>query len=184
MTTLVSGPTDISTLLARIALKDRQAFNALYGLISPKLFGVILRLTRNRAEAEDVLQETFVKIWQHAGQYRDTQHSPMAWLVAIARNHAIDKLRRKPKESVELDDSLGLADEGPTPEAAVAASSQRKQIDDCLKTIDTADAIRGAYLDGFTYEELAKRFDVPLNTMKTWLRRGLMKLKDCLGHGA
>jgi RNA polymerase sigma-70 factor, ECF subfamily len=88
------------------------------------------------------------------------------------------------KESVELDDSLGLADEGPTPEAAVAASSQRKQIDDCLKTIDTADAIRGAYLDGFTYEELAKRFDVPLNTMKTWLRRGLMKLKDCLGHGA
>ena len=84
---------------------------------------------------------------------------------------------------MELDDSLGLADSGPTPEAAAASNSQRKQIDDCLKTIDTADAIRGAYLDGFTYEELSARFNVPLNTMKTWLRRGLLKLKECLDHG-
>ncbi len=176
----VADPTDISLLLSRVALHDRAAFSALYGRTSAKLFAVTLRLTRNRAEAEDALQETFVKIWQHAGQYRDTQHSPMAWLVAIARNHAIDRLRRAPKGSVELDDTLNLADTGPTPEAIVAASSQRKQIDDCLKTIDTADAIRGAYLDGYSYDELATRFDVPLNTMKTWLRRGLIKLKDCL----
>jgi RNA polymerase sigma-70 factor, ECF subfamily len=173
-------PIDISSLLARVALRDRAAFSSLYSQTSGKLFAVTLRLTRNRAEAEDALQETFVKIWQHAGQYRDTQHSPMAWLTAIARNHAIDRLRRAPKGSVELDETLGLADSSPTPEAAAAANSQRKQIDDCLKTIDTADAIRGAYLDGFSYEELAARFDVPLNTMKTWLRRGLLKLRDCL----
>lgn len=184
MNPLVASPTDIPALLGRIALKDRGAFHALYGQTSSRLFAVILRLTRNRAEAEDALQETYVKIWQHAGQYRDTQHSPMAWLTAIARNHAIDRLRRAPKGSVELDDTLGLMDAAPNPEAAAAATSQRKQIDDCLKTIDTAEAIRGAYLDGFTYEELAKRFDVPLNTMKTWLRRGLLKLKDCLNHGA
>jgi RNA polymerase sigma-70 factor, ECF subfamily len=176
----MAGSTDISELLARVALKDRAAFGTLYGQTSSKLFGIALRLTRNRAEAEDVLQETFVKIWQHAGQYRDTQHSPMAWLVAIARNHAIDRLRRSPKASVELDDTLGLSDAGPTPEVAAEQSSQRRQIDDCLKTIDTAEAIRGAYLEGFSYEELAQKFDVPLNTMKTWLRRGLLKLRDCL----
>jgi RNA polymerase sigma-70 factor, ECF subfamily len=180
MTFAMADAAHISSLLARVALKDRAAFSQLYAQTSAKLFGVILRLTRNRAEAEDALQETFVKVWQHAGQYRDTQHSPMAWLVAIARNHAIDRLRRAPKAAVELDETLGLADSAPTPEAAAQANSQRKQIDDCLKTIDTAAAIRGAYLDGFSYEELATRFEVPLNTMKTWLRRGLIKLKECL----
>jgi RNA polymerase sigma-70 factor, ECF subfamily len=175
---------ELVQLLARVALRDRVAFAALYNLTSAKLFGVILRLTGNRAEAEDALQETFVKIWDHAASYRDTQHSPMAWLVAVARNHAIDRLRRAPKKQVELDDELGLADVGPTPEAATIAASTRRQIDNCLETIDTAAAIRGAYLDGYSYEELAKQFEVPLNTMKTWLRRGLLKLRDCIENGA
>jgi RNA polymerase sigma-70 factor, ECF subfamily len=180
----VANDTDVGSLLVRVALRDRAAFNRLYTATSAKLFAVTLRLLRNRAEAEDVLQETYVKIWQNAGQYRDNQHSGMAWLTAIARNHAIDRLRRRARPSVTLDEAEELADAGPSPEASAVARSERNRIEECLKGIDTAAAIRGAYLDGFTYDELARRFDVPLNTMKTWLRRGLLKLKECLTHGA
>jgi RNA polymerase sigma-70 factor (ECF subfamily) len=139
---------------------------------------------RNRAEAEDILQETYVKVWQNAGQYRSTAHGAMAWLATVARNSAIDRLRRNPRPAADLDAALDFASQDPTPEAAAISASRRRQLDDCLKTTDAAEAIRGAYLEGHSYEDLARHFGVPLNTMKTRLRRGLMKLKDCLGHDA
>ncbi|WP_342069764.1 sigma-70 family RNA polymerase sigma factor [Yoonia algicola] len=173
---------EVENLIARVGLGDRVAFSALYDATSAKLFGVCLRILNDRAEAEDALQEVFVKIWQKADTYAANGYSPMTWLITLARNLAIDRLRMRKAGSVDIDEVYDLADSGPTPEAAALASSERKQIDGCLDELkpDRADAVRGAYLDGYSYNELAARYDVPLNTMRTWLRRSLINLKDCL----
>ena len=173
---------EVENLIARVGLGDRVAFSALYDATSAKLFGVCLRILNDRAEAEDALQEVFVKIWQKADTYAANGYSPMTWLITLARNLAIDRMRMRKAGSVDIDEVYDLADSGPTPEAAALASSERKQIDGCLDELkpDRADAVRGAYLDGYSYNELAARYDVPLNTMRTWLRRSLINLRDCL----
>ncbi len=176
----MNGVQDIAQLVSRVALRDRAAFRQLYAQTSAKLFGVTLRILKDRAESEDALQEVFVKIWQRSPTFRDTEYSPVSWLVAIARNHAIDILRARRGISVELDEAMELVDLGPDPERATVQASEKRRLDKCLETLDTADAIRGAYMDGYSYEELATRFGVPLNTMRTWLRRGLLKLRACL----
>src|SRR6185437_8616283 len=173
---------DIADLIARTALRDRAAFRDLYGRTSAKLYGVTLRILKDRAEAEEALQEVYVKIWQRADRYVPGGFSPISWLVAVARNHALDVLRARKPRSDDIDLALGVADAGPDPEQAAANRGERARIDDCLGRLDAdkADAVRGAYLDGFSYEELATRHEVPLNTMRTWLRRSLMKLRECL----
>jgi RNA polymerase sigma-70 factor (ECF subfamily) len=173
---------EIADLIARCALRDRKAFRDLYGRTSAKLYGVTLRILKDRAEAEEALQEVYVKIWQRADRYVPGGFSPISWLVAVARNHALDVLRARKPRSDDIDLALDVADAGPDPEQAAANRGERARIDDCLGQLeaDKADAVRGAYLDGFSYEELATRHEVPLNTMRTWLRRSLMKLRECL----
>tara|TARA_R110002020_G_scaffold3766_34_gene16693 strand:+ start:2623 stop:3171 length:549 start_codon:yes stop_codon:yes gene_type:complete len=173
---------DIADLIARCALRDRAAFRLLYDRTSAKLFGVTLRILKDRSEAEEALQEVFVKVWQRADRYVAGSTSPISWLVAVARNHSLDILRARRPPSDDIDVALEIPDAGPSPERATQDSQERRQIDDCLGTLepDRADAVRGAYLDGYSYEELAGRYTVPLNTMRTWLRRSLIKLKDCL----
>jgi len=173
---------EIADLIARCALRDRAAFQDLYGRTSAKLYGVTLRILKDRAEAEEALQEVYVKIWQRADRYVPGGFSPISWLVAVARNHALDVLRARKPRSDDIDLALDVADAGPDPEQAAANRGERARIDDCLGQLDAdkADAVRGAYLDGFSYEELATRHEVPLNTMRTWLRRSLMKLRECL----
>jgi RNA polymerase sigma-70 factor (ECF subfamily) len=173
---------EIADLIARCALRDRKAFRDLYGRTSAKLYGVTLRILKDRAEAEEALQEVYVKIWQRADRYVPGGFSPISWLVAVARNHALDVLRARKPRSDDIDLALDVADAGPDPEQAAANRGERARIDDCLGRLeaDKADAVRGAYLDGFSYEELATRHEVPLNTMRTWLRRSLMKLRECL----
>lgn len=174
----------IENLIAKVALGDRSAFSSLYDATSAKLFGVLLRVLNDRAEAEDALQEVYVKIWRRADRYASNGLSPMTWLITIARNSGIDKLRAR-KTPAAGDDALAeLPDLGPTPEAAVIAASEKARLDGCLGQLedDRQQAVRGAYLDGETYQELADRFSVPINTMRTWLRRSLMKLKDCLSQ--
>jgi RNA polymerase sigma-70 factor (ECF subfamily) len=119
-----------------------------------------------------------------AGSYAANGYSPMTWLITLTRNLAIDKLRTRKAGSVDIDEVHDLADSAPTPEVAAVASSERAQIDGCLDELeaDRADAVRGAYLEGHSYNELATRYDVPLNTMRTWLRRSLAKLKECLSR--
>ena len=175
-------PDDISRLLTRVALRDRQAFNLLYEHTSAKLFGVALRLLRDRGEAEDALQEVYVKVWQGADRYAPAQATAMSWLIAIARNHAIDRLRARKSGQEDFDAASSLADEAPTPESSASARSERAKIDECLDRLDgdKADAVRGAYLEGYSYQELAERYAVPLNTLRTWLRRSLLKLRECL----
>ena len=177
-----SDATEIADLIARCALRDRQAFRLLYARTSAKLYGVTLRILRNRPEAEEALQEIYVKIWQRADRFVPGGYSPISWLVAVARNHALDLLRARKPESDDIDLALDVADAGPTPEQAALQSAERSRIDICLGQLeaDRADAVRGAYLDGYSYEELATRYEVPLNTMRTWLRRSLLKLRECL----
>jgi len=174
-------PDEISKLLARVALRDRRAFDSLYEHTSGKLFGVSLRLLKDRAEAEDALQEIYLKVWQRADSYALSQASAISWLVAIARNHSIDRLRSR-KQSEELDENtMSVADDAPTPEASAIAGSEHAKVEECLERLEEARAaaVRGAYLDGYSYQELAERFAIPLNTMRTWLRRSLLKLREC-----
>ena len=163
-------------------MRDRQAFDRLYQHTSAKLFGVALRLLKDRAEAEDALQEVYMRVWQRADRYSASRASAMSWLIAVARNHAIDRLRLRRLDLGRIEEAAAVVDGLPTPEAAAIAGAERTKIDDCLKRIDAekAEAVRGAYIEGYSYQELATRFDIPLNTMRTWLRRSLLKLRECL----
>jgi RNA polymerase sigma-70 factor (ECF subfamily) len=173
---------DLVDLISRVALRDRLAFRDLYQRTSAKLFGVTLRILKDRGEAEEALQEVYVKVWQRADRFIAGGYSPISWLVAVARNHALDRLRARKPVSDDIDAALDIADSGPDPEAQTVGKSERARIDGCLDTLESqkADCVRAAYLDGFSYEELATRHNVPLNTMRTWLRRSLLKLRECL----
>ena len=175
-------PHDITKLIVRVSIKDRAAFDLLYRQTSAKLFGVCLRVLNDRAEAEEALQEVFVKIWTKADRFAVSDLSPISWLVAIARNHAIDRIRARRSPTVDIDAAVDVADQAPGPEAMAVASGEIGQINQCLDEleVDRAAAVRGAYLKGESYAELAERHGVPLNTMRTWLRRSLMKLRECL----
>ncbi|MGY6646229.1 MAG: sigma-70 family RNA polymerase sigma factor [Salinarimonas sp.] len=175
---------DISKLIVRTALRDRQAFDLLYRHTSRKLFGVCIRVLKNEAEAEDALQEVFIRIWNKADRFAASDLSPISWLVAIARNLCIDRLRAR-KPVVSDDDALvQMADPAPDPEQSAQSSSMRGRISECLGELDSthAGAVKAAYLEGESYNELAERFAVPLNTMRSWLRRSLLKLRECLAR--
>lgn len=174
---------EIENLISRVALRDRAAFEALYDRVNAKLFGVCLRVLNKRAAAEDAMQDTFVKIWNNADRYRANGLSPMTWLITIARNTSIDRLRARRKGHQDIDTpGLELIAPGPSPEQSAVAASEAAKLSGCLDSLgeDRGAAIRGAYLDGDTYADLAAKFSVPLNTMRTWLRRGLIALRECM----
>jgi RNA polymerase sigma-70 factor, ECF subfamily len=173
---------DIAALIGRVALRDRPAFDRLYALTSSKLFGVCLRILRERSEAEDALQEVYVRVWERAGRFAASDASPMSWLIAVSRNHCIDRIRARKAPAADIDDALDIADPGMNPEASAVNKGEGARIDRCMDELDKdrAQAVRAAYVEGHSYEELARRFNVPLNTMRTWLRRSLLKLKECL----
>lgn len=176
---------EIERLIARTALKDRAAFEELYDRVSAKLFGVCLRVLNKRAAAEDAMQDTFVKIWNNADRYQVNGLSPMTWLITIARNTSIDRLRARKKGHQDIDTpGMELTAPGPSPEQSAIAASEASRLIGCLDTLDSdrSGAIRGAYLEGETYADLAKKFKVPLNTMRTWLRRGLISLRECMSQ--
>jgi RNA polymerase sigma-70 factor, ECF subfamily len=172
----------ISDLLSRCALGDRDAFRRLYELAAPKLYGVCLRILGHTGDAEDAAQEALVKLWQNAGRYQAGRGSAAGWVVAIARNAAIDRLRARRAPTRDIAAMVDLRDPGPSPEASAAASDDRRRIDGCLEKLpaDRARAVRAAYVEGYSYVELARAFDVPLNTMRTWLHRALSSLRKCL----
>jgi RNA polymerase sigma-70 factor (ECF subfamily) len=178
----MSDMDEIEHLIARVALRDRNAFTELYGRTSAKLFGVVLRVLNEQALAEDVLQDVYVKIWRNAGKYRVNGFSPMTWLITIARNSAIDRKRRERGVQPRTDLDEILPDTAPGPEALAIRASDNARLMDCLNALEDghAGAVKGAYLDGESYADLAARYEVPLNTMRSWLRRSLLKLRECL----
>lgn len=173
---------ELATLLGRVGLRDRKAFARLYDLASPKLFSIAIRILRDRPEAEEALQEIFIKVWQRAERYEPEQGGPMAWLAAIARNHAIDVIRARKPQASDLDEAFDIATPEPGPEASAINASEGSRIDRCMQTLesDKAESVRRAYVEGLSYQELADFYKVPLNTMRTWLRRSLLKLRECL----
>lgn len=179
---------DLDELLTRISMADRAAFSALYEATSAKLFGLCLRILKDRALSEDALQEIYVKIWHKSESYIPGRVRPMTWLITVARNHAIDVLRsrRSATQGQSEDDSVldRLHSPDPGPAEQLAQKDTRAQIEACMDELseDKAQAVRLAYLEGATYAELAAHFAVPLNTMRTWLRRSLQTLRACLSR--
>lgn len=175
---------EVEALIARIARGDQAAFAALYDVTSGKLLGICVRVLDERSAAEEAMQEAYVKVWNHAHRYRVTGHSPMTWLITIARNAAIDRLRARRGDTDLSDLEDRLAAPGPTPEEAALQASEARRILDCLDELDRdrRDAVVGAYLRGRSYSDLSGQFGAPLNTMRTWLRRGLASLRECLSR--
>lgn len=173
---------DVAKLLSQVAIGDRRSFAILYEVTSRKLYSVCLRILKDKADCEEALQEIYVKIWRNAGRYNPDKSAPMTWLISIARNHGIDILRARHADHDDLEAAYDLADTAPSPEASAVLASEGRRIDNCMQQLEAerAEAVRSAYVEGLNYIELAERHDVPINTMRTWLRRSLLKLRECL----
>lgn len=167
--------------------EDRAAFRTLYDLTSAKLFGIVLRICNDRQAAEEVLSDVYLTVWKRAGAYEPGRASPISWLATIARNRAIDWRRSaKRAPSTPLDEAPDVADERANAVDLLLEDESARALHLCLDKLDDRQriAIRTAFFDGLTYAELAERQSVPLGTMKSWVRRGLHRLKECLDDSA
>jgi RNA polymerase sigma-70 factor (ECF subfamily) len=175
---------DLAALLARVAAQDRKAFALLYRLQAPPLYRILLRTLRRESLAEEALQDVFVKIWQRAGDYRADRGAPSTWLGSIARYRALDLLRRSRETLVETDELYDPADESPGPMDLMAASSRTDALKICLKKLKAGqrDCLVLCYCEGYTQEELSAKLQTPLGTVKSWIRRGLTQLRQCLAQ--
>jgi RNA polymerase sigma-70 factor, ECF subfamily len=173
----------VSSWLSQVADGDRGAFEALYRATSGALLGVCLGVLADRGDAEEVLQDVFVTIWDKAAQFDQRRARAMTWLSAIARNRAIDRLRASPTPAQRADiDALDLIDPTPSPATRAETANQRARLDDCLQQLEARRRvlIRTAFFEGATYEELAGRSGSPLGSIKSWIRRSLLQLRMCL----
>jgi RNA polymerase sigma-70 factor, ECF subfamily len=173
---------ELLALIERVALGDGTAFAALYDATSAKLYGVILPILRERSAAEEVLQEVYVKIWQSAGLYDRAKGSPITWMATMARNRAIDALRRSGRDPRAVDDVGDIAAVFDHPLAGAERNQLLEALLRCLAALEDEkrSMILLAYYRGVSREDLARRFDRPIATVKTWLRRGLLQLRDCV----
>jgi RNA polymerase sigma-70 factor (ECF subfamily) len=174
----------LKDLLAASSNGDAQAFARLYQETSAKLFGVAIRIVRREDWAEEVVQESYVKIWNHAGDYRTQLSAPMTWMTSIVRNRCLDWLRR-PNLEIPEDDDHQLDDRvsdiaGPL--QLLQSRTEAQALAACLGRLDAKmrQAIMLAFFDGMSHSELAGHMREPLGTVKTWVRRGLERLKTCL----
>jgi RNA polymerase sigma-70 factor, ECF subfamily len=180
-----TSPDDLVELLKRVTTHDRAAFNALYDATSAKLYGVILRIVVRRDIADELLQETFIKIWNRAGAFEATKGSPITWMATIARHTALDSVRRIVPVSIEeRPDALQVPSEEPGPDVRLDQSEDARRLTRCLDGLEPEKRkiVVLAYIEGYSREELAKQFDRPIATIKTWLHRSLANLKDCLSR--
>ncbi|NKI71901.1 sigma-70 family RNA polymerase sigma factor [Collimonas pratensis] len=182
-------PEQLKIWLAAVVRKDAAAFRALYDATSPKLFGFALRILVKREWAEEVLQESFVNVWNNAGSYQASLAAPMTWMTAIVRNKALDFLRRS-DSAVEIDadtfdkevmNAMESAD--PTPLEALQLSADAKALAACLGRLEGLhrQAIALSFYHDLSHSEVAAQMKLPVGTVKTWIRRGLERLKACLG---
>ncbi len=171
-------------LLAAVAKGDQVAFEQLYVATRAKLFGVVLRILRRQDLAEEVIQEVYVKIWRSAGQFQPGQASPITWMVSIARNRAIDIVRKRNETSIEDDPTaMEVAADTPDPLAQREMNEELKRLLACVGLLpqERQKLVLLAYYNGWSREQLAAKFETPVNTIKTWLRRSMLDIRECLG---
>ncbi len=170
--------------MQRLKQGDRKALAEVYQATYAKLFGICLRILGDRSEAEDALQDVYVSLWNNAALFDSSRASPISWLATFARNRSIDRMRRsgrlRASEPIEAADAV--PDPSPTAEVVMLDGEDSARVHTCLSKLDERqrDSIRAAFFDGFSYPELATRAAVPLGTMKSLIRRGLARLKECL----
>jgi RNA polymerase sigma-70 factor (ECF subfamily) len=173
----------LADALVRAGRGDRSAFEAVYQATSAKLFGVCLRIFPDRHEAEEALQDAYLTIWNKAASFEAGRASPISWLVAVTRNRAIDRLRAKGKAGLaSLDEATEIADPAPLAEAQLLTAGEDAVLHGCINGLEKRDAhfIRSAFIGGATYADLAQREGEPLGTVKSRIRRALIKLRTCM----
>jgi RNA polymerase sigma factor (sigma-70 family) len=186
---------ELSSLLARAGLGDRAAFATLYERTSAHLLGVVLRIQRDRALAEDILQEVYVNVWRAAQSFDAAQSQPLTWLTSVARNRAIDSLRRAHAQPLlktnvtstndddeETDVYDTVADDAPGPLDLLSRASDARALGRCMEGLNPQQrqSVALAFFDGLSHAEVADSMRQPLGTVKSWVRRALMSLKSCL----
>lgn len=180
------GRLALVTIMGRLAVGEQDALNELYQRTSAKLFGVCLRILNDREEAEDVLQDVYLTVWRRADRFDSERASPITWLATIARNRSIDRLRQIGRRGGDhsVDAVVDVADDGPDAFQRLADSDDGRRLSECLGNLDgrTKSSIAAAFYGGLTYEQLAERLSVPLGTIKSRIRRGLIKLRECLSQ--
>jgi RNA polymerase sigma-70 factor (ECF subfamily) len=178
------GADPLVALLGACARGDRAAFENLYRQTSAKLFGVALRIVRQEDLAEEVLQDCYIRIWNRAGDYREGLAAPLTWMASIVRNRSLDFVRRPNPEVIDVDGEWieSVASDAPGPLAALEQSREGSALARCLARLEAKQrqAIVLAFHDGLSHSELAAQLRQPLGTVKTWVRRGLARLKTCL----
>ena len=180
----MSSSRELAAVLRRVAQEDEEAFEILYRATSAKLYGVVLRIIVSRSVADEIMQEVYVKVWQRAGDYDPERASPISWMAAIARNRALDEVRRPSSAATheDLDAIPDLAAQFEDPLGGMERSDQYRALARCLAGLDPEkrDVLLLAYYRGMSRDALAERFGRPTATIKTWLHRSLTQIRACL----
>ncbi len=168
-------------IIERMASGDRAALQDLYKLTSSTLFGILMRILRHKPDAEDALQNVYIKAWRFAPRYQPDRNG-MSWLATIARNHAIDVIRSRDRRRTSELEPEELVD---TTMGAADRTMLREDLRNCLGQLPErhAGVVLQVYMRGLSYVEVAELTDSPVNTIRTWLRRSLLQLRECLGGG-
>ena len=174
---------DLVAALQQTARGDRAAFRVVYEATSLKLYGIVVRILGRRDLADEVLQEVYIRVWQRAGDFDAASGSPITWLAAIARNLALDEARRKTPRSIEEFPEVLQLPSDDDPSATQERNEDMRRLQACLDGLepDKRELVLLAYHYGMTREEISSRVNRPVATVKTWLRRSLAQLRDCLG---
>jgi RNA polymerase sigma-70 factor (ECF subfamily) len=190
--TVPSPDAELIALIDRIGRRDEAALRELYDRTAPRLMGLAMRVVRQREWAEDVLQESFMTVWRAAADYRGTLSPPLAWLGLIVRSRSLDLLRRRTADRAQLTQEFDelmaetLESDAPNPADSADASEQAWALHQCLSQLEARqrEVVSLAYLRELSHGELAEQLKLPLGTVKTWIRRGLEKLRVCMARFA
>jgi RNA polymerase sigma-70 factor, ECF subfamily len=178
----VNAPVSLEEMLALIASGEHAAFRAVYAQAGPKLFAICLRMMKVKDQAEDVFQEAFVKIWERSWQFDPGKGEALAWLASVTRNCALDRLRKAKIPHVPFDETVVEAIDAQATSFSVAWAGESRDLRGCLGQVreNYRNSVVLVYMNGLSYQELACQLGKPVNTVKSWVRRGLMELRECM----